>query len=65
MLSHHDIQEAAHIKLETLREEARQYRKSGHKSLGSVRIFLRRQATRRALENSPAPTTPSPSASQL
>jgi hypothetical protein len=67
MLTHHDIQEAARIKLEALREEATRHRNSHHKtvSLRGVWASLRRQATRRALENSPSPTPPSPSASQL
>ena len=57
MLSYNDIQEEAHIKLETLRKEARQYRKSGHKSfsLGSVRIFLRRYASHLTRETNPKP----------
>lgn len=67
MLTHHDLEEAAHVRLEALREEATRHRNSHHKpfSLGSVLVSLRRQATRRALENRPAPTPPYPSASRL
>jgi len=67
MLNYDDIHESARIKLEALRGEATRHHNSHHKpfSLGSVLVSLRRQATRRALENSPAPTPPSPSASRL
>lgn len=67
MLSQHDIHEAAHIKLETLREKAKRHRETGHQpfSLGIVLLSWRREITRRTLGNNPAPTPPSPSANQL
>jgi hypothetical protein len=67
MLSHHDIQEAAHVRLEALREEATRHRNSHHKpfSLGGVWASLRRQTMLCAPENRPSPTPPSPSASRL
>ena len=68
MLSHHDIHEAAHLRLEALREKAaKRHRETGHKpfSLRGALLSWRKEITRRTLRNDPAPTPPSPSMNQL
>lgn len=67
MLTHHDIREAARIKLETLREEATQHRDTGCKPffLRRALFFLGGRATRGTLKEGPAPVPPSPSTNRL
>lgn len=70
MLSHNDIHEAAHRKLEALREEATRHRDcdTDQTLLSRERSgFLKwaRRATRRTRREVPAPIPPSPSASRL
>jgi hypothetical protein len=67
MLSYHDIQEAAHVKLEALRDEAKRHREAVHTpiSLRDLLLSSLKYTTRRTLENSSAPTLPSSSANRL
>ena len=69
MLNHNDIHEAAHTKLEALREEATWHRDRDTDPkpffLGRVLVSLGRRATRRTRREVPAPIPPSPSANRL
>ena len=70
MLSHNNIHEAAHIKLEALREETKRHRANRETDpkpfpIKGVLVLWRREITRRSLGNNPARIPPSPSTNQL
>jgi hypothetical protein len=67
MLTHHDLEEAAHVRLEALREEAKRHREADHKpsSLWGVLASWRRNIARLNPGNNLTPAPPSPSANRL